>query len=348
MAAPKKNYVLPFEVTIAGQTLTQKDPKGLSYLCIEDHLEMIGLAQLQFGVGELKWESFEPGDDVVVTVGDNARQMFKGHITGFRHTYGSSAPETFTILAMDPLVRMAASRNTKVWGDGETPEQLDSQIASDVIERSGCMAGKVDETGPLYKYVMQRNESDFNFLKRLAARNGYMLRANEGLIDFIKPEFGGPINFDSVREIISLDYTVDATMVPPFVSVVGWDYFAKEVVQGFGGSDELLLTGTGDDVACTNGDFWNEMAYVSDVLCMSQDAALEMAVGDINRHARRALRGRAVVAGNADVFAGQKVAFSKLGPRRNPEGLILSARHVIQSERGFTTEFQFIGNTWPV
>jgi len=348
MPAPKKNYVLPFEVTLAGQTLTQKEPKGLTYLCIEDHLEMIGIAQLQFAVGDVNWGALKAGDDVTVKVGDNARQMFKGHITGFRHTYGSAAPESFTVLAMDPMVRMAASRNTKVWGDGIAADQCDSDIVSEVIGRSGCIAGKVDATSPKFKYVMQRNESDFNFAKRLAARNGYMLRSNEGKIDFIKPEFGGPISFDAVREIISLDYTVDASMVPGNVTVVGWDYVAKEEVKGTAASKDLLKTGTGKDAAKQNGGFWTETSYVSDVLCMSQGVAKEMAAGDLNRQARRAVRGRAVVSGNADVFAGQKVKFTELGPNTNPEGLILSARHVIQTERGFTTEFQFIGNTWPV
>ena len=38
-------------------------------------------------------------------------------------------------------------------------------------------------------YTLQRDESNHGFLRRIAARNGYHLLAQEGKIDFVKPQY---------------------------------------------------------------------------------------------------------------------------------------------------------------
>ncbi len=334
------------KIMLAGTEIQQADPKGLVYMSIEDHLDMIGVAMVSLNTGGIDWSSMTMGADVEVTVGEASTKMFKGIITGLRHSF-QKGKDVLTVIAMDPLIKMAASRVTKVYGDAVAADQVDSDVVSTVIGRAGCSTGKVDSTTPKHKYILQRNESDYNFCKRLAARNGYMLRATEGKIDFIKPQFSGGSVELTQENLIALDYTVNPVNVPPELTVIGWDYYAKEKVEGTASSGDVLDIGGGKNAVADNGTIWAETSYVADVLVTSQGGAKEMAVGELNRLARRFIRGRAVIQGNGDIIAGAKVKFSGLMSKFNPEVFVVSARHIVEPGGNFSTEFTFCGNTWP-
>ncbi len=343
----QRNVTPKFKATVAGQEIQQSDTKGLVYLSIEDHLDMIGVAQISINIGGMKWKGMEVGAEVEVEVGQTGRKMFKGNITSLRHSW-QKGNEVLTIVAHDPLIKMASSRETKVYGEDPytSPSKKDSEIVSAVIGAAGCSAGKVDDTKVKHKYVFQRNESHYNFCKRLASRNGYLLRANEGKIDFIKAEFGGETEIGQ-EMLLSLDYQLDPSQVPKNLTVIGWDYNAKEKVEGTAASGDIVTIGGGENVGSKNGETWAADSYISDVLVTTQSGAKEMAVGELNRLARRFMRGRAVIQGNGEINAGSVVKFKGLFEKFNPTALVVSTRHIVEPTRGFTTEIQFCGNTWP-
>jgi phage protein D len=243
---------------------------------------------------------------------------------------------------------MASSRATKVYGEDPytSPSITDSDIVTAVIGEAGCTAGQVDATDTQHKYVFQRNESHYNFCKRLASRNGYLLRANEGKIDFVKAQFDGGTEL-TPEHLMALDYTLSPHQVPNNLTVYGWDYVAKEKVEGTAAAGDIIKLGGGEDVVGKNGGIWAGDSYISDVLVTSQGGAKAMAVGELNRLARRFVRGRAVVQGDGALTAGTIVTFTGLSPKFNPEVLVVSARHIVEPTRGSTTEIQFCGNTWP-
>jgi hypothetical protein len=341
-----ENRTPKIKINLAGNEIKQADPKGLVYMSIEDHLDMIGVAMISLNTEGVKWSSLKVGADVEVEVAKSSTKMFKGVVTGLRHSF-QKGKDVLTVIAMDPLIKMAASRVTKVYGDAVAADQLDSDVVSAVISRAGCSAGKVDATSSKHKYIFQRNESDYNFCKRLAARNGYMLRSTEGKIDFIKPQFTGATVKFTQENLIALDYTVNPVNVPSEITVIGWDYYAKAKVEGTASSGDVIAIGGGTNAAADNGGIWAQKSFISDVLVTSQGGAKEMAVGELNRLARRMVTGRAVVQGNGDIIAGAKVQFTNMKSKFNPEVFVVSARHIVEPGGNFTTEFTFCGNTWP-
>jgi hypothetical protein len=46
------NVTPQYTIKVAGQELTQKEPKGLQFVSVEDHVDMIGVAELAFASGE--------------------------------------------------------------------------------------------------------------------------------------------------------------------------------------------------------------------------------------------------------------------------------------------------------
>lgn len=336
------NQAARYTITLGGGEISQADPKGLEYLCVEDHCDMIGVAEFTFAGGAgTEWGSLEIGADVEVKIGGDDRKLFVGFITGLRHSY-QQGRDSLTVLAMDPLCKLAASRVVKVY-----EEMTDSDIASAVISDGGATAGTVDSTSGTHKYVFQRNESNLVFLRRLAARNGYLVMANEGNIDFKSAQFSGSSTELAKDQVISLDYTFSTRVLPPSITCYGWDYVRKEMVEGTASSGDIQAIGGGTNAVEKAGILWSGDSYISDVLVNSQEGAVEMAKAELNRLARNFLRGRAVVQGNGAVHAGTKVKFSGHQEKYNPEGYVISSRHRVFVKGGFTSEIVFCSNAFP-
>lgn len=331
-----------FAAKIGGVTINKGQNKGLEALVVEDHVDMMGCAQLTFNDKEIKWDSFKFGDPVEVSFGDSADLVFKGFLTGIRHQQANKGNHLVTVVALDETVKMGASRVTKVW-----EEMTDSDIVSQVISAAG-LSPAVDSTSGSNAYVLQRNESNLAFAKRLAARNGYLLMSNakDGTIDFKKPQFGGSGKKIAKDSVLALDYSFTPTNVPPKMKTVGWDYVAKEKVEGTAGSGDLLTIGGGKNAVAETGQVWDsEGSFIGDVMVSNASVAKDIAVGELNRLARNFLRGTCRTIGSGELRAGTMVEFD--GLPLNPKAFILSSRHVITREDGYQTEVRFASNTRP-
>lgn len=339
---PMDNNAARYRVTVGGTTFTQDNPQGLEYLMVEDHLDMIGIAELSFKAGnsgQSPWSAFKVGDQVEVTVGNSSRKVFVGTITSLKHGQTKGNP-SLTVKCMDPLNKVAATRNTKTWED-----KSDSDIASEILGEHG-VSGTVDSTdGQPPKYTFQRNESDFAFIRRLAARNGYQVMSNEGKVDFKKPQFSGQAYQVPRDKLISLDYNQNSRSIPQSVKVVGWDYATKKKIEGTATTSDIQGIG-GGSASTESGGFSGEMV-ISDVQVSSQEDAKKMAVAELNRLARQGVQGRATVQGTGELYAGALMNFSQHQSGFNPEVLVVSARHRVHNKTGFVTEVTFCSNTAP-
>jgi phage protein D len=341
MSAPPRHEAYRFTATVGGKTYSQAENAGLEYLMVEDHVDVIGVARICLNLDHGAWSSIQIGSDVEVSVGQTQRKMFVGVVTGMRHSY-KQGREVMTVMAMDPLIKASASRRT------ETYEKMsDADIVRKVLGRAGLKVGKIDSTAQKNDHITQRNESDLEFMKRLAGRNGYLLMANEGKIDFVKPQFGGRSTVVSTDALEDLDYEMNAVGMPAEIKTTGWDYGQKDKVEGTAGDGDVEKIGGGRSAVSVASQIWQGTSHVTDVTHHTQGSAKEIAAAELNRAARNFLRGSARVDGNAEIHAGTKVRFQGHPTGFNPEVYVVGSRHFFEIRRGYATEFQFCSNTMP-
>lgn len=330
-----------FYAKLGSHELTQADPKGCAYLLVEDHVDMIGILKASVPKESFEWSSVKVGDDVEAGFGGTSEKGFKGVVTGWRH-HRSGGAEMVTFIAMDPLCKLAASRNTKAW-----EEQSASDIASAVIGDAGCSAGTVDSAGGAIPYILQYQESNLQFLKRLAAQNGFLLMANaEGKIDFKKVQYSGSPLELAMPSLMSFDYTYTPLEVPTKIVVQAWNYLDKVMVSGEGASGQLDTIGGGEDAVAKSGVLFQQEMYISDLNMKEQSSAEGLARSRINALARTLVRGRARLKGTGRIHAGALVEFTGLPTGFNPQVFVVSSRHIVENGL-YSTEFQFVGNTVP-
>lgn len=335
-----QNDTARYTLNMAGSEVSQAEPMGLEAISVEDHQDMIGQAELTFAGGRgMQWGSIKMDSPVEMSFGGDTFKVFSGMVTGLRHAY-QNGRDTLTVKAMDPLCKLQASRKTKTFD-----KMKDSDMFSQIISEAGLQLGNVEATEEEHPYTFQRNESMLEFVRRLAARNGMMVRAMQGKIEMVKPQASGGMSIPKTK-LISLDYEMSPKALPKNTTVVGWDYNKKEKVEGKATSGDISTIGGGAN-AVSDAPTWVGDNYVSDVYTGSQSMAKTMASAELNRMSRNFLKGRAVLQGDGRLHVGAGVNFTDHRTGFNPSVMINSSRHRVFQGSGHTTEIQFVSNTKP-
>jgi hypothetical protein len=262
---------MDYKLTISSDSFTQSDASGLVSLVVEEHVDMIGMLVCRFSASESL--SYQIGDEVKLSVGDE--EVFTGFITALEPSMSVGSGAFATLRAMDPLYKLTRGRKTKQYD-----EMTDSDAAKQVLGDAGLSAS-ADSTSPTHEYILQRNESDMAFLKRLAARNNFMLRMVDGKASFIKAQYSGngtEFEFNASDSgdqapLVSVNMAYTSTDQVQKVTVRGWDYNKKEEIVGTSTASDVDKIGDGKlglDVCSTFGD---ATAYVTDVPVSDQSSA---------------------------------------------------------------------------
>ncbi len=119
-----------------------------------------------------------------------------------------------------------------------------SDVARLVARRAALPVGRIDDSRTVHPHVAQGNESDWQFLSRLAAEIGFEVAVVEGKLDFRTPtqseeapEAGDHTTVDPLAlvpgtSLLRFRSTVTSAEQVKEVVVRGWDVANKQVVVG--------------------------------------------------------------------------------------------------------------------
>jgi phage protein D len=166
--------------------------------------------------------------------GDGLEDIFSGYITQVRPDFPSDAGSCrLEIFAIDGSVLLDREDKLKDW-----PDKTDSDIASEIFESYGLTA-QVDATDVTHESdvstVLQR-ESDMQFLRRLALRNGF-----ECFVDGDTGYFRAPVLDDEPQPVLAAHFGEDTNLrtisfevnalSPANVTMTQIDRSTKDILQ---------------------------------------------------------------------------------------------------------------------
>jgi hypothetical protein len=166
-----------------------------------------------------------------VTADDEEHELLSGYVTHLRAHIAETEDGSYVeILGMDATCLMALEEKLKDW-----PGKSDSDIAREIFQDYG-LGAEVDDTGVMrdeaVNTTMQR-ETDIQFLKRMARRNGFDCFVREGKGYFRKPVLTEPplpvlaAHFGDETNLTSFEAKADA-LRPTRVESHQLDFVAKE------------------------------------------------------------------------------------------------------------------------
>ena len=355
MADQQQLHVNQLRVEVDGSPLADDVAQQLVAGVVDDDLNLPDLFSLSFrdAAREVIQEGrFKIGSKVKLSVvSDDApggQPLLSGEVTALEMEHDAAG--TLTIVrGYDQSHRLFRGQRSESYA-GVTY----ADVATQVARRAGLEPGRIDATTPVHQHVSQGNQTDWQFLRGLAAEVGYEVAVVEGKLDFRRPARStdapnsgdlaseNPLQLSLGSNLLRLRAVVTAAEQVREVEVRGWDVAQKRALVGSAPaatSSASLKVEPAKLASTFNGD-----RHVGvDVPYRSQaevDAAAR-ALAERVAGAFAELEGTA--RGNPKLRAGRPVSLGLVGDPFDGKYTPTATRHVFDPEGGYTTGFTVSG-----
>jgi phage protein D len=199
---------------------------------------VVGTAKEEGGAWKyLDEERFRPWTAVTIEAGfveSGREEVFSGYITNVETAFEPNPSQgTLTVSGLDGSVLLDREEKLAAW-----PNKKDSDIAAEIFQLHG-FTPTVEATEVVHDEALStaiQRETDWQFLQRLALRNGYCCWV-EGTAAFFQPVPADPepqpvlaAHFEEETNLTRFTVTVDA-LRPAEVTMFQVDRFEKEVLE---------------------------------------------------------------------------------------------------------------------
>jgi uncharacterized protein len=293
------------------------------------------------GVDVLSLLGFGAEVDICIGYGDakSTPRAVSGMITEITTNFPDGGSPELAVAGYDHGFALTMGKNSRTWSKAR-----DSDAAHEIASFNN-LAAKIDPTSEQHPQIEQNQESDWEFLKKLADRNHFELYVDERrTLHFGKPN-------DSSTAVVKLAYGEGLLSFKPSanlagqisqVEVYGWDRKQKKAIVGRASAgEESGLTGK------SAGQYLN--ALVRDPTkrptlrlrqpVFSQSEANQRAKAALNEKAKEFLTGEGEAIGLPDLRPDHNVLLTKLGIQFSKTYYIQQATHKIDSN-GYRTRFK--------
>jgi phage protein D len=266
--------------------------------------------------------------------------VLKGEITAIEAQFTSESQAPIIIRGYDASHRLHRGRQSRSF-----TEMKDSDIVSQVAGGVGLTVSATD-TVQVHKYVFQENQTNMEFLRERAARNGFELFMQDGTLKFRKPASGGSVTLTWLKDLLSFRVRVSSSEQVGSVEVRGWDYVTgKAAIVSTANSATLLTSndhGTGvSKAAAFSGKPSGSKLIVVDLPVWSSAESDKIAQSLFDELGGEYIHADARADGNPDIRPGKVVTLANMG-KYNGSYYVTATRHLYQG-RIYSTEFSVRG-----
>lgn len=344
--APAPTLVAAVEVRVDGTPIDPRVAERLLEARVQDNLMLPDAFTLR-----LRDPHFELVDGTLFDVGAEVELRFAP--TGaslpappFSGEVATIAPQfeaegcVLVVRGYDVSHRLHRGHNTRTFQD-----MTAGDIAAKVVGEAGLPI-EVEPTADVYAFEQQSNETDWDFLWRLARRCSYELACSGKTIHFRSPgpSAGPPVKLDWGQNLRAFHPRATAVGQVKSVTVSGWDPKAGRRISASAQTAKLdsSIGLRRDDIAGTLG---GASAAVADEIVGSQGEADALAQSTLDRVANAWLEAEGTSRGNPHIRAGSEVEIGGVGTRFGGRYLVTKSTHVMRGRSGYQTEFEISGRS---
>lgn len=329
-------------ITLDGAQASADFNNSLASIEIDGSLYLPAMFVIRLNDPELKWvddSSLAIGTAITISMVDSlqgSQQLIEGEITALEPEFTREGFIRTVVRGYDKSHRLQRVRATKTF-----LQMTDSDIASSVIGSAGLQAN-CTATSALHDYVLRDNETAYDFLQRLARRNGFVVVVDGGKVTFGSP--GG----DAGSSVATLEFGTNLREFRPRLtaaaqadsgSVYGWDPKQKDKILGTASTPASMNSlGTDGHSAASKFGSTGELAVV-DIGVADQGDAQERAKALLTRARTGDVHAHGVCSGNAKLKPGVKVDIKTVGTRFSGTYTIGRSLHRYDAIEGYITEF---------
>jgi phage protein D len=274
---------------------------------------------------------------------DDANQgtVLKGEVTAIEVNFTGQSDAPIIVRGYDVSHRLHRGRKIRSF-----QEVTDSDMVSTVIGEVGITAGTVTSTSTTYPYVFQENQTNMEFLRERAARNGFELFIQDGKLNFRAPTAGTTLTLTWLIHFSSFRVRVSSADQVSSVEVRGWDYVNKTAITATKSSATTVQTsnehGDGVDTSSSfSGKPSSPKITIVDQLVTSSSDAEAIAQALMDELGGEFIHADAKAEGNPLIRVGKVVSLSEMG-KYSGSYYVTEARHLYIGGI-YSTEFSVRG-----
>lgn len=266
--------------------------------------------------------------------------VIEGEITGIETHFSSQSQAPIVIRGYDVSHRLHRGRYNRSFQN-----MTDSDIIKRIASEAGIPTGTIDGSGGPHDYVFQENQTNMEFFRERAARNGFELFVQDGKLNFRKPAPGDTLNLEWLRELHSFRVRVTSAEQVSSVEVRGWDYSTKKPIVSTANADSVITETQNGKGSRTSSSFKGKpstpkMIVVDQPVFTSKEADT-MAKALFNELGGEFVYADAKGEGNPKIRPGRLVKLDGMG-KYTGKYYVTETRHIFQN-RLYHTEFSVRG-----
>ena len=320
---------------------------ALKRIYIHDRLDFAGTASLLFGSSPLDFcndGTFTIGSEVSIHLGykDDVQEVFAGEVTGF-------APrlDEYSAPLMEVKIHSKLHRLDKGTRCASFEHKTPAGIIRDIVQGYNLNAD-VEEFGPEYNYIEQKNFTDYGYIMYLAGKYGKTVYCHGNTV-YVKTEIA-PTDDDVVLEwgksIISARAKTSMTKQLSAATCTGWSImdcrgFAatatmKDIPLKIGGGYSWEDNSKGYDP--------KKIEQITTEEIIDEEDAAAVAKAYIQNRSFKFQSCDIKTQGNYHIKPGNRLMVKYIGKQSDGEYLIESVEHTLDMQEGFITKCHLIRN----
>ncbi len=332
-------------ILIQGKRLSALAKADLVSVTVSEDLEVPSMFELELvswdlAKGKFTWvddDLFDVGNEVEIKMGYDreVKTLLLGEITGLEPEFTPDAIPMLIVRGHDLRHRLLRGTQTKSF-----VKMKDSDIASQIARAHG-LSPKVTDSKVVLEYVLQHNQTDWEFLQERALRIGYeVVVENKNL--YFRPHIKDTqksLTLKNKEDLIEFLPRLSSMGLVQSVEVRGWLPKEKKEVMGKAGVGKEggkmgVKPGTG--VTKTFGQ--SSVAVVTQPISSKAEAD-QMAEGQYKDMAIAYISGEGECQGMSDLRAGKMIEITGVGKRFSGLYYVVSTEHRYSLDQGYKTSF---------
>jgi len=340
------NLVSQCNLKIEGQQAADDLMAAIIEVTVEDSLHLPDMFILRIQDDELRWvdaQTFAIGHEVEIEMGEGnrLRKVFNGEVTAIELEPTSQGTFTLLVRGYDRSHRLHRGRQSRSF-----VQMTDSDIVKKIAQELGLQP-QVQATRQVYDYVLQDNQTNWEFLHARAQRIGYELRVEERKLYFQPPQ-------DSSTPVATLEWgstllnfhaQMSTARQVDEVIVRGWDPKAKQALIGRAtrgaGAPRIGESQTGSQMA--QEAFGQAKVVTVDRPVVTQAEAEALAQALCDELACDFVQAEGMANGLPALRAGKTVELKNLGQRLSGTYYVTATTHTVSNAQGYRTRFTVSG-----
>lgn len=343
MSPQASEHVASFEVSVDGQVLAREHLDRIKEIRVADQLRLPDLCTVTItyprGQG-IDTMPFELGKALEVRLGARSalapKPLFQGRITTIEPEFGAGGCAV-TVRAFDASHVLHRARRVKTF---------QNQTASDIVQAICADAGldvECASSGEPYTFVQQDNETDWDFIWRLADRAGFEFSLQDEKAAFGPPEPGRAVELEWPGALRTFRPRVTAVQQVSSVTVGAFHPETKDAI-----ASEAQSPTRPADIGIRRDDI--QEAFGAAEFHVATEPVESAAHGDqlaqalLDRLSEAFLTADGVSVGDPRIRSGAELTVKGVGTRFGGSYRVAGATHVLRGGGAYETHFTNTAN----